>query len=154
MEYLIVKWIHILSSTLLFGTGLGSAFYMFFASLTRDARVIATVARYVVIADWIFTTPTVILQPLSGFYMVHLAGYPLTSAWLLGSVVLFLIAGAAWLPVVWMQIQMRAMAQAAAAHDGVLPDRYWRFLRRWVGLGIIAFLALVVVFYLMVLKPA
>ena len=154
MEYLIVKWIHILSSTLLFGTGLGSAFYMFFASLTRDARVIATVVRYVVIADWLFTTPTVILQPLSGFYMVHLAGYPLASAWLVWSVALFLIAGAAWLPVVWMQIQMRAMAQAAALQDGVLPARYWKFLRMWVALGIVAFLALVVVFYLMVMKPS
>ena len=154
MEYLIVKWIHILSSTLLFGTGLGSAFYMFFASLTRDARVIATVVRYVVIADWLFTTPTVILQPLSGFYMVHLAGYPLTSAWLVWSVALFLIAGAAWLPVVWMQIQMRAMAQAASLQDGVLPARYWKFLRMWVALGIVAFLALVVIFYLMVMKPS
>ena len=30
MEYAIVKWLHVLSSTLLFGTGLGSAFYMLF----------------------------------------------------------------------------------------------------------------------------
>jgi hypothetical protein len=77
MEYVIVKWLHILSSTLLFGTGLGSAFYMFFASRTRDARAIAVVVRYVVVADWAFTTPTMIVQPLTGFYLVHLAGFPL-----------------------------------------------------------------------------
>jgi uncharacterized membrane protein len=155
MEYLLTKWVHIVSSTVLFGTGLGSAFYMFFASRTRDPRIVATVVRYVVIADWCFTTPTVILQPLSGFYMVHLAGYPLTSAWLLWSIILFLVAGAAWLPVVWMQVQMRRMAQESVAQGAVLlPDRYWSYLRAWVALGIVAFVALVIVFYLMVLKPA
>jgi uncharacterized membrane protein len=154
MEYLIVKWIHILSSTLLFGTGLGSAFYMFFASRTRDPQVIAVVVRYVVIADWLFTTPTVILQPLSGFYMIHLAGYPLTSRWIWWSIVLFLVAGAAWLPVVWMQIRMREMAREAARAGGPLPGKYWSFMRAWVSLGVVAFVALVVVFYLMVMKPA
>lgn len=154
MEYLLTKWVHIISSTLLFGTGLGSAFYMFFASRTRDPGIVATVVRYVVIADWCFTTPTVILQPLSGFYMVHLAGYPLTSTWLLWSIILFGVAGAAWLPVVWMQIQMRRMAQASAASGVALPDQYWKYLRAWVALGIVAFVALVIVFYLMVLKPA
>ena len=154
MEYLLTKWVHIISSTLLFGTGLGSAFYMFFASRTRDPRVIATVVKYVVIADWLFTTPTVILQPLSGFYLVHLAGHSLHSAWLKWSIVLFLVAGAAWLPVVWMQIRMRDMAQAAAREDTALPDLYWKYLHAWVALGVIAFAALVIVFYLMVLKPA
>jgi uncharacterized membrane protein len=154
MDYLIVKWIHILSSTLLFGTGLGSAFYMFFASRTREPRVIAIVVKYVVIADWLFTTPTIILQPLSGFYMIHRVGYPLLSAWLLWSFVLFLVAGAAWLPVVWMQIRMRDMAIVAAREQTELPERYWTFLRAWVTLGIVAFVALVIVFFLMVMKPA
>jgi uncharacterized membrane protein len=154
MEYVIVKWLHILSSTLLFGTGLGSAFYMFFASRTRDARAIAVVARYVVIADWAFTTPTIIIQPLTGFYLVHLAGFPIASTWIVASFALYLLAGACWLPVVWMQIRMRDMAQQAAAAGGALSDRYRRFLRWWVALGIVAFLALVAVFYLMVAKPA
>ena len=154
MEYVIIKWMHILSSTLLFGTGLGSAFYMFFASRTRDARVIAVVVRYVVIADWAFTTPTIILQPLTGFYLVHIAGFPLTSTWIAASVALYLLAGACWLPVVWIQMRMRDMAREAAASGSELPVRYWSFLRWWVALGIMAFLALVAVFYLMVAKPA
>jgi uncharacterized membrane protein len=154
MSYLVVKWIHILSSTFLFGTGLGSAFYMFFTSLSRDVRATAVVVRYVVIADWLFTTPSVILQPLSGLYLVHLAGFPLTSAWLAWSLVLYVLAGACWLPVVWMQIKMRDMAQAAVAADGAeLPPLYWRYMRWWVALGVIAFVSLVAVFYLMVAKP-
>jgi uncharacterized membrane protein len=153
MAYLIAKWIHVVSSTLLFGTGLGSAFYMFFTSRTQDVRAIAVVVKYVVIADWLFTTPTILLQPASGLYMVYRAGFPLRSHWLLWSVALFLLAGAAWLPVVWMQIRMRDMAYEAVRQEQPLPTRYWRFLRWWVALGSVAFVALVVVFFLMVVKP-
>ena len=153
MEYLIVKWLHILSSTVLFGTGLGSAYYMFFISRTRDVHATAVAARFVVIADWVFTTPTVILQPLTGLYLLHLAGFPLTSLWIELSVALYLLAGICWLPVVWMQIRMRDMAERAAAEDAPLPERYWKFLRWWVALGIPAFIALVIVFWLMVAKP-
>jgi uncharacterized membrane protein len=152
--YLLVKWLHILSSTVLFGTGLGSAFYMFFASRTRDPRVIATVVRYVVIADWAFTTPTIILQPATGAYLMHLAGFPVTLPWIAWSIVLYLLAGAAWLPVVWMQIRMRDLAVQARDTATELPPRYWRLLRAWVTLGVVAFASLVVVFYLMVAKPA
>jgi uncharacterized membrane protein len=154
MTYLVVKWLHILSSTLLFGTGLGSAYYMFFASRTRDPRVIASVVKHVVIADWAFTTPTIIIQPLTGFWLMHIAGFPLTTRWILWSIALYLVAGAAWLPVVWMQIRMRDMALTAATADTPLPSRYWQFLNAWIGLGIVAFAALVIVFYLMVAKPA
>jgi uncharacterized membrane protein len=151
--YLIVKWLHVLSSTLLFGTGLGSAFYFYVTSRTRDARVIASVARHVVIADWVFTTPAVVVQPATGLWLAHLAGFPLTSGWVGRSIALYLVAGAAWLPVVWMQIRMRDMAMDAARSGGALPPLYWTYLRAWVALGVIAFTALVVVFYLMVAKP-
>lgn len=154
MEYLTFKWAHILSSTLLFGTGLGSAFYMFFASRTRDARVIAVVVKYVVIADWLFTTPTIVLQPATGLWLAYRAGFDLRSTWLMGSIVLYLLAGVCWLPVVWMQIRMRDMATEASQAGRELPERYSRFLRLWVALGVVAFLALVIVFYLMVAKPA
>lgn len=154
MEYVIVKWLHILSSTFLFGTGIGSAFYMLFTSLSRDVRATAVVVRHVVLADWLFTTPTIIIQPLTGFYLIHLAGYPLTSRWITWTIALYLLAGACWLPVVWLQIRMRGFAQDAVKAGTELPPIYWRYLRYWVLLGIPAFLALVVVFYLMVAKPA
>jgi uncharacterized membrane protein len=154
MTYLVVKWLHILSSTILFGTGLGSAFYMLFASFTRDPRVVAAVVGLVVWADAVFTTSTIIIQPLSGAYLAHLAGIPLTTPWILWSIVLYLLAGACWLPVVWMQWRMREMARQAVRESTALPDSYWRYLRIWVLLGIPAFVALVVVFYLMVAKPS
>jgi len=154
MEYLIVKWLHIVSSTLLFGTGIGSAFYLLFTSLSRDVRAIAVVSRHVVRADWLFTATTVVFQPLSGFYLAHLAGYPLSSRWIVWSVVLYLVAGACWLPVVWLQMRMRDMAQASARDGLALPALYWRYLRIWTALGVPAFFALIVVFYLMTAKPA
>jgi uncharacterized membrane protein len=153
MDYLTVKWLHILSSTFLFGTGVGSAFYMLFTSLSRDARATAVVARYVVIADWLFTTPAIIVQPLTGFYLMHLAQMPLTSAWILWSIALYFVAGACWLPVVWIQIRMRGLAEEAVRNNAPLPAMYWRYLKIWVALGVPAFFALVIVFYLMVAKP-
>lgn len=155
MDYLLLKWLHVLSSTFLFGTGIGSAFYMLVTSLTRDVRACAVVSRQVVIADWLFTTPAIIVQPVTGFALMQMAGYPLTSRWIVASVLLYLLAGACWLPVVWIQMKMRDMAlRAAAAGEEELPAAYWRYLTIWTLLGIPAFVSLVVVFWLMVAKPA
>ena len=154
MEYLIVKWLHVLSSTVLFGTGLGSAFYMFFTNRSRDVRAIAIVARRVVLADWLFTAPTAIVQPLTGFWLLQLSGMPWSSGWILWSLALYCVAGACWLPVVWIQIRMAAMAERAAAAGEPLPARFWRYHRLWTALGWPAFIAFIAIFFLMVVKPA
>jgi uncharacterized membrane protein len=154
MEYAVWKWLHILSSTLLFGTGLGTAFFMFVANRTGDVRAIAVVTRYVVIADTLFTLPAVVFQPLSGYMLTQLAGIPLLSQWIWLSFALYGVAGLCWLPVVWLQLQMRNMASEAAWTGApMLPARYWRYERVWVLLGIPAFVSLLIVFYLMVAKP-
>lgn len=155
MEYQIWKWLHILSSTLLFGTGLGTAFFMFVTNRSADVRAIAVVTRYVVLADWLFTATTVVFQPLSGLMMMHLAGIPLRTPWIWLSFALYFVAGACWLPVVWIQMQLRNIArEAAAAGASTLPPRYWKYERAWILLGIPAFFSLIVVFYLMVAKPS
>lgn len=151
--YLLFKWIHILSSVALVGVGFGSAFYLFFTNRTRNVAAIAEVSRLVVRADWWFTTPAVIVQPASGLAMVWLADYSLSDAWLSATLVLFVVAGASWLPVVWLQIQMAKMARGAAATRTELPPRYWRYARLWTRLGWVAFPAMLVVFWLMVFKP-
>ena len=151
--YLTLKWIHILSSVVLVGTGLGSAYYMFFANRSRDLAAQAVVTRLVVRADWWFTTPTVLLQPATGLAMVYLAGFPLSTPWIAASLALYAIAGLCWLPVVWLQIRMRALAQQAAEAGTPLAPLYWRYARWWEALGYPAFAAMVVVFYLMVAKP-
>lgn len=153
MDYLSVKWLHILSSTVLFGTGIGSAFYLLLATLSRDARAVATVSRYVVITDWVFTATTAVLQPLSGFWLMHLAGgMPWSTPWIAWSLALYAMAIACWIPVVWIQLRLRDLSGQAAAAGAALPDAYWQFFRWWVGLGCIAFLAFLAIFYLMVAK--
>jgi uncharacterized membrane protein len=151
MDYDLIKTLHILSATVLFGTGLGTAYFMWSASRTRDTHVVAAVAKQVVRADWLFTTPTVLFQPLSGLWLVHRAGYP-WDAWVIVSLGLFALTGLCWLPVVWLQIRMRDAAGAAARTGQPLPARYWRDARLWFWLGVPAFIAMVGVFFLMVLK--
>jgi uncharacterized membrane protein len=153
MDYLVVKWLHILSSTFLFGTGIGSAWYMLFSNISRDVRAIAVVSRYVVIADWLFTATTIVAQPTTGFYMIHLAGYPMHSRWIAWSLVLYLVAAACWIPVVWLQMRLRDLSQEAASLGTELPPVYWKLFRAWVILGIPAFFAFVAIFWLMVAKP-
>ncbi len=154
MDYLIAKWLHILSSTLLFGTGIGSAWYMLTASLSRDARAVAVVVRNVVIADWLFTTTTIVFQPLSGAYLMHAAGVPVTARWIVWSIALYIVGLVAWLPVVALQIRMKKLAADAVARREPLPPRYFRLLVAWIALGVPAFFAFVGVFWLMVLKPS
>jgi uncharacterized membrane protein len=153
MEYIVAKWLHILSSTLLFGLGLGTAFHFFIVSRSRDPRAVAVMARSMVLADWLFTTSTIIFQPLSGFYLMHLMELPFTARWISWSILLYLLAGACWLPVVWIQLRLRALAHHAVATNQELPEEFWRLRKIWIALGIPAFVALVIVFYLMVAKP-
>ena len=151
--YLTVKWLHILSSTVLFGTGIGTAFQMVWAMHTRKVETIHSVASGVVRADWIFTTPAGIVQPATGFWLVWQAGYGLTEFWLMLTFALYAVAFLCWVPVVRLQLRIRDLAAAALKADEPLPAEATRLYRRWFLLGWPAFLALVGVFWLMIAKP-
>ncbi|HKU94285.1 MAG TPA: DUF2269 domain-containing protein [Vineibacter sp.] len=151
--YQALKWIHILSSTILFGTGMGTAFHMWMAHRRGDARTIATVAANVVLADWLFTLTSGIVQPVTGLAMVFMAGFSPWESWLVVSYALYLLALACWVPVVVLQMRARNLAVAAAAHGAPLPARYHRIMWQWFALGWPAFIALIVIFGLMVVKP-
>jgi uncharacterized membrane protein len=153
MDYLTVKWLHILSSTLLFGTGLGTAFYLFLATLTKNPLIVATVAKHVVTADWLFTATTIIIQPVTGFYLIHLAEIPLASRWIAWSIGLYVLMAACWLPVVWLQIRMQRLAAEANEEKRILPVLYWRYFYLWIAFGIPALVSILIIFYLMVAKP-
>ncbi|GGF45321.1 membrane protein [Aliidongia dinghuensis] len=151
--YDLVKTLHILSATVLFGTGLGTAFHMWFAHLGGEPRTIATVARNVVRADFWFTTPAVVLQPATGIALIHLSGIDPAAPWLMAVYGLYLMIGLCWLPVVWLQIRARDLAAVAAASGVTLPAAYYRTMRLWFGLGWPAFLGTMAIFWLMVAKP-
>jgi uncharacterized membrane protein len=152
--YFIVKTIHIISSTILFGTGLGTAFFMLMSRFTTNLQEKFYAARTTVLADYLFTVPAVILQPLSGGWLVWKGGFDPSAHWLVWTYGLYILAGLCWLPVLWIQIRLKHMIRAAIDTGAPLPDSYHRLFRIWFLLGWPAFLGLVAVFFLMVTKPA
>ena len=151
--YLLLKTLHILSSTILFGTGLGSAYYALRAWRSGQLPVIAVTFRHLVTADWLFIATTAVFQPLSGLAMVHVAGWSLAQGWLLWSLGLYVFTGLCWLPVVWLQIRVRDMAEAALREARPIEPLAYRYMNAWFILGWPAFIAFMVIFYLMVNKP-
>lgn len=151
--YGVIKTIHILSATLLFGTGLGTAFFFWRAHAPGHEGGRLEAARTIVLADWLFTAPAVVLQPITGAWLVVRAGLAWNDLWLVATYILYLIAGLCWLPVVAIQIRMKRMLQRSAV-DGDFDERlYGKLFRTWFLLGWPAFGGLVVVYFLMVLKP-
>ena len=151
--YLIAKWLHILSSTVLFGTGLGTAFQMVWAMRTGRVETIHSVSSGVVVADWLFTTPAGLIQPLTGLWLVYLTGYSLWEPWLVATYALYLLAFICWAPVVHMQIRIRNLAQAALSGDESGAEAMARLYRWWFLLGWPAFGSMVAIFWLMIAKP-
>ncbi|MDY0008538.1 MAG: DUF2269 domain-containing protein [Bdellovibrionales bacterium] len=151
--YQAVKILHILGAAVLFGTGIGIAFFMYAAHFTQDLRQKYFAARMTVIADFIFTTPAVILQPVTGIWLVLNGGYGAHDLWLSVTYALYVLTGLCWLPVVWIQMQLRGMLKTAVETGTPLPPRYHKLFRIWFALGWPAFIALLVIFGLMVVKP-
>ena len=152
--YTLVKVAHVIGATVLLGTGAGIAFFMLMAHRTRDPALVAQTARVVVLADTVFTASAVILQPITGASLAHLAGYRLLSGWIGLSLALYVVTGLCWLPVVLIQVRLRDLAIQAAATDTPLPERYFRLFRLWFVLGFPAFAAVLGIVWLMVAKPS
>ena len=151
-NYLLLKLIHILSAAILAGTGIGIAFFMFMANRSKDIHAIAVTARHVVLADWIFTTPAIIIQLITGLWLMMVLGYSFSSPWFIAVTGLFIFIGACWVPVVFIQYQLRTIA-LAQLETLVIEKRFRQLMRRWTILGIHAFIGIVIIFWLMVLKP-
>lgn len=152
--YILVKTVHVLSSTVLFGTGLGIAFFFLMGLRSEEPAAAYFAARTTAVADMIFTLTAGIVQPLSGFALIHLTGLDPFAPWLVATYALYLLALACWLPVVWLQLRIRDMLGAKVAGAAIDEVRLKRYFRWWFTLGWPAFAGLVLVFWLMVAKPA
>ena len=152
--YTIIKTLHIISSTILFGTGMGIAFFMFRSWFSSNIHEKFYAARNTVLADYLFTFPAAIIQPITGIMLIQMSGFNATSLWLTATYIIYAIAGLCWLPVVWIQIQLKNMCKEALENDTELPERYNKLFVIWFLLGWPAFVGLIIVFYLMVAKPA
>jgi len=151
--YFLVKYLHMLGAIVILGTGSGIAFFMLMAHRTNDVAFIARTASVVVVADTIFTLSAVLLQPLTGGLLMMLSATPITEQWLLASLALYVVAGLFWIPVVFMQIEMRDLAREAADQRAALPERYFILFRRWFAFGFPGFGATMLILWLMIAKP-
>ncbi len=150
----VLTWLHVIGAAVLLGTGAGIAFFMLMANRTNDAVLVAHTAGIVVIADWVFTATAAVAQPITGVLLALAIGWPLTEPWILLSMGLYVFVGCFWLPVVWIQRELRNIAREAVAAAAPLPDRYHRLYRIWFLCGFPAFFAVLVIFWLMITKPA
>lgn len=151
--YFIVKTLHIVSATILFGTGLGIAFFMFRSHFSSELAEKRFAARNTVLADYLFTFPAAVIQPVSGFWLISIVGFNWSDFWLVATYCLYIVAGLCWLPVVWIQIQLKKMVEDAFESKSELPERYNQLFKVWFLLGWPAFLSFIAIFFLMVLKP-
>ena len=151
--YFIQKFLHVIGAAVLLGTGAGIAFFMLLAHRTGNAAVVAGVARILVIADFLFTATAVVAQPATGLLLAWNVGYALRDSWIVLSLLLYVVVGAFWLPVVWMQMRMRDLATAATQDGQPLPPEYHRLFRLWFAFGFPAFAAVLAIFWLMIAKP-
>ncbi|AZO82046.1 MULTISPECIES: DUF2269 domain-containing protein [unclassified Bosea (in: a-proteobacteria)] len=154
MTYLILKFAHLLGAIVLIGTGAGIAFFMVMAHRTGNVGKIAGVARIVVTADFLFTATAVIMQPITGVWLAHEAGYALAEGWIVLSTILYVVIGAFWLPVLVFQIRMRNLAEAADAAGEALPPAYHRLFWIWFVFGFPAFGAILAILWLMIARPS
>lgn len=153
MLYVLLKYLHVLGAIVILGTGTGIAFFMLMAHRSRDADFVARTAGIVVAADLCFTAVAVAAQPVTGFLLLRAAGIPATQGWVVLSLALYVIAGLFWLPVVWMQAQMRDLARRAASHSAPLPARYYRLFRLWFWFGFPGFGSVLAILWLMIARP-
>lgn len=151
--YLALKYLHVVGAIVLLGTGAGIAFFMVLAHRTGLPLVVAEVARMVVIGDLVFTTTAVVAQPITGVALAWHAGYSLWEGWIALSIVLYLVTGAFWVPVVFMQVRMRDLAIQAVRDGRALPDAYYRLFRTWFAFGFPAFAAVAAIVWLMIARP-
>jgi uncharacterized membrane protein len=150
----LLRFLHVIGATILFGAGLGIAFFMVMAHRTGDAAKIAHVAATVVVADTVFTATAVVIQPITGVLLAREIGWPLTEGWIALSITLYLVTGLFWLPVVFIQIRLRNLARDAALSGSPLPEAYRRLYRIWFACGFPAFFAVLGIFWLMLARPA
>ena len=153
MLYFVLKYLHVVGAAVLLGTGSGIAFFMLAAHLGGKPSVIAGVARIVVIADFVFTATAVVAQPITGSLLVLHVGYSFWEGWIVWSMVLYVVTGALWLPVVWMQMRLRDLASIPTAKGSPLPLEYYRLFWLWFAFGIPAFIAVSAILGLMIAKP-
>ncbi len=155
VDYHGLKLLHILSAVVMTGTGIGLAYFLFLAVLTKKQEALVAIARWVIWGDWLFTLPAIITQIISGLLLVERLGWSFASVgmhWILTLYALMLVC---WLPVIVIQyklyhISLKILTEGQDVH---CHPSFKRLFRLWVLLGSIAFVCVLLLFWIMIFKP-
>jgi uncharacterized membrane protein len=150
--YLLLKLIHILAAVVVTGTGAGIAFFMFMANRSNNPQTIYITAKHVILGDWIFTTPAVVTQIITGVLLMNTQGYSFSAPWFYWVIGMFSFIGVCWLPVLRIQYKLRELAKVSVDSNQITPE-FKLLMKTWTFLGIPAFTAILIIFWLMVFKP-
>jgi len=152
MTFLLLKYLHIIAAVFLFGFGMGSYLYFVAANRTKNPVVISAVGKMVVWFDAWITTTAGVVQVVTGYALANLAGLSLADSWVWYSASLFILVGLLWLPVLWLQKQLRDMAQLSVVASTPLPDNHSRYYRWWLWMGVAGFAGMFMIALAMVTK--
>ena len=152
--YSAIKLVHVLSAALLIGVGAGTAFFLWYTHRSGEIGAIRIATRAALLVEWWIIVPTVVLQPLTGFWMLDVDGQALQQPWTVAALLLFSVAGVVWVPAVALKIRMHNFARAAAERRLPLPPEFHRWMHWWLALWWTIFLLTLAILALMVFRPS
>ena len=146
-----IRLLHILSSALMFGVGIGAFWFMVTAARSGSPAAIAVTTRNAVRAEWFIAAPVALIQPTTGYLLMLQLGYSLHSRWFAAVVALYIFAGMCWVYLVKTELKLRDLTAHSTATG--LPAEFGRLFQRWTRLALGSFTGVLAIFWLMVFRP-
>ena len=149
MFFLLVKWIHVLSA--ITAVGANFTYGIWTARASREPKVLPFVLRNIHFVDTRIANPCYVLLLITGLTMAFTLPIPPTTPWLLTALVLYVLAAllgiTLYAPAVRRQIRL-------LESEGFDSPGYRASAKRSTLLGVLVTLDVVVIVFLMVVKPA
>ncbi len=152
MKLLLV--LHVMGGIFFLGNIITAAFWKLRADAGGDLHQIWRTATNVLIADYVFTLPGIVLLLTTGHMMVANSGYELFSlSWLGISYFLFCLSGLIWL-LILLPTQNQMIKHAKNSLDqGKLTNEYKKSSKIWNVFGSLSTILPIIVIVLMLVKP-
>ncbi|MDQ0115862.1 DUF2269 family protein [Paenibacillus harenae] len=145
--------LHLLGVLLMAGNIITAAFWKIRADLAGNPIVIHQAAKNVMIADYAFTIPGLVMIIVSGGAMASESGVTWTGInWLTLSLILLSVTGIIWLAILIPLQRKMIRSSADGIKTGTISAEYRRASRQWAIYGVAATLLPIIILYLMVMK--
>jgi uncharacterized membrane protein len=148
----VIRLVHVVSSALMFGVGIGAFWFMLATVRSGNPAAIAVTTRNAVRAEWFIAAPVAVIQPVTGYLLMLQLGYPLQSPWFYAVAALYIVAGMCWVYLVKAELRLRGLAAVHSA-SVALPGEFGVLFRRWTRLAMASIAGVLGIFWLMVFRP-